>query len=366
MPVDLGVWKIEKGCQPKKVEFLPLEAEERLEELIAKDIRILDPRLLLIGRQVPTAFGKFIDLLAIDPDGHLHVVELKRNLTPREVVAQLLDYGSWVRSLASEDIAGIFANYLKKYQPEDAGKGLDEAFRAAFDGLSMPEELNEAHELVVVAGALDASTERIVTYLAEHHGVGINAVFFRFFKDGPSEYLSRIWLNDPRDIDESVGEKKGSSTWNGEFYVSFGEGANRRWEDARRHGYIAAGGGSWYSNTLNQLEPGNRIWVNVPGCGYVGVGIVRASATPITGFKLPDSRGQLKPLKELVPNSPSDKVPEDGLEYYVKVDWVKTVSLDEAIKEKGFFGNQNSVAKPKVRKWEHTVNRLKQRLGIIG
>jgi hypothetical protein len=366
MPVDLGIWKIEKGSQPTKVEFLPFEAEDRLEELIARDIGILDPRLLLIGRQIPTAFGKFIDLLAIDADGNLHVIELKRNLTPREVVAQLLDYGSWVRTLAAEDIAGIYSNYLKKYHPRENAKGLDEAFQSAFGGLEMPEELNEAHELVVVAGALDASTERIVTYLAEHHGVAINAVFFRFFKDQADEYLSRIWLIDPSEVDDSAIEKKAGLAWNREFYVSFGEEKNRRWEDARRHGYIAAGGGSWYSNTLHQLEPGNRIWVNVPGCGYVGVGIVTAPATPITEFKLVDSRGQEKPLKDLVSNSPSNKVPADELEYYVKVDWLKTVSLDEAIKEKGFFGNQNSVAKPKVRKWEHTVNRLKQRLGISG
>ena len=32
--------------------------------------------------------------------------------------------------------------------------------------------------------------------------------------------------------------------------------------------------------------------------------------------------------------------------------------------EKGFFGNQNSAAKPRAKKWHHTVARLKQRFGI--
>jgi len=32
--------------------------------------------------------------------------------------------------------------------------------------------------------------------------------------------------------------------------------------------------------------------------------------------------------------------------------------------QKGFFGNQNSVAKPKAKKWVHTVERLKSRFGI--
>jgi hypothetical protein len=29
-------------------------------------------------------------------EGRIHVIELKRDRTPREVVAQILDYGSWV------------------------------------------------------------------------------------------------------------------------------------------------------------------------------------------------------------------------------------------------------------------------------
>jgi hypothetical protein len=48
----------------------------------------------------------------------------------------------------------------------------------------------------------------------------------------------------------------------------------------------------------------------------------------------------------------------------VKVEWIKTVPLEDAIKEKGFFGNQNSVARPKAKKWAHTIERLKKRFEI--
>ncbi|MGH8458926.1 MAG: nuclease, partial [Nevskiales bacterium] len=51
-------------------------------------------------------------------------------------------------------------------------------------------------------------------------------------------------------------------------------------------------------------------------------------------------------------------------EYLVRVKWLKTVPLDKAIKERGFFGNQNTVARPRAPKWQHTVDRLRQRLGI--
>jgi RecB family endonuclease NucS len=89
-----------------------LDAEKRLEEVLENGIGVLGlDRLLLIGRQVPTRFGKFIDLLALGPSGDLYVVELKRDRTPREVVAQALDYGSWVRELGYDEIAAIFSEY---------------------------------------------------------------------------------------------------------------------------------------------------------------------------------------------------------------------------------------------------------------
>ncbi|HEV2371502.1 MAG TPA: hypothetical protein VGS19_04960 [Streptosporangiaceae bacterium] len=84
----------------------PLEA--RLEGLIQSDPAILGEPLLVVGRQVLTAYGKFIDLLAVSADGTLHVLELERDRTPREVVAQVLDYGSWVQELSHSEVLAIF------------------------------------------------------------------------------------------------------------------------------------------------------------------------------------------------------------------------------------------------------------------
>jgi hypothetical protein len=46
------------------------------------------------------------------------------------------------------------------------------------------------------------------------------------------------------------------------------------------------------------------------------------------------------------------------------IEVVKTLLLSEAIKEKGFFSNQKNVAKPKVKKWIQTIDRLKKRFEI--
>jgi len=91
---------------------------------------------------------------------------------------------------------------------------------------------------------------------------------------------------------------------------------------------------------------------------------VKEKAKPITEFTLPDKTGRQVPIKQVIPNAPDASKPADQLEHYVRVEWIKTVPLDKAIKEKGFFGNQNSAAKPKAKKWVHTIERLKKRFGI--
>lgn len=49
-----------------------------------------------------TDVGKRIDLRAIDRQADLCVIELKKDKTPGEVVAQALEYGYWVQSLSFE------------------------------------------------------------------------------------------------------------------------------------------------------------------------------------------------------------------------------------------------------------------------
>ena len=79
----------------------------------------------------------------------------------------------------------------------------------------------------------------------------------------------------------SAGKKRKSrEPWNGhDWGVTFGTASNtRNWEDARTYGFVSAGGGRWYSQTLRNLPVGARVFVNIPGSGYVGVGEVIGGA----------------------------------------------------------------------------------------
>jgi hypothetical protein len=360
MPIELGFWRL-NGNQPARLESSGLDLESRLEDILASDLDILNPGLLLVGRQVPTRYGKFIDLLALDAQGNVVVIELKRDRTPRDVVAQLLDYGSWVRDLEVDQIASIFRDFLAKYHPQAAGVSLDQAFCKRFNQDKIPDEINERHELVIVASELDHSTERIVTYLADEYGAQINAVFFRVFKDREREYLSRVWLRDPKEVEQKTEERRERTSWNGEFYTSYYRGWD--WEVARRLGFFRAGGGAWYSRTLDLLEEGSRIWVNIPGQGYVGVGEVLGTKKSQYEFTVQVDR-VAHPIGDFVKDLRPAGTPVDDLDYFVPVRWLKAVSVAEAVRETGFFGNQNSVAQPRAARWTNTIAALKQRFNI--
>ena len=357
MSVEVAMWRIDEGVTP--ISFTGMDKEARLQEIIANDISIVDPGLMVIGREVATSHGGRIDILAIDADGSLSVIELKRDRTPREIVAQTLDYGSWVRSMTAEEIAETFIHYQEGFLQENSPIGIDDALRERFN--NVPDELNKTHRLVVVAAELDASTERIVTYLQEEYGVEINVVFFRAFSDGERQYLTRAWLREPEDVAAETMSKPYRNArggeWNGEYYVSFGEEICRTWNDAKEYGFVSAGGGEWYVNTLRRLRPGNRIWVNIPRTGYVGVGIVTSEAKRFDQFQVTTSGGSV-PLTSLALEAPEAFNEEIG-EHYVGVKWIKAVDTRKAVKERGFFGNQNTVALPTAPSWNFTIERLK-------
>ena len=365
MPLELGVWRIDET--PVPIEASGIDQEKRLEEILANDLSIASPNWMIIGRQVMTAYGNPIDILAIDKDGNLVVIELKRNRTPREVVAQLLDYASWVKDLRDDDIAMIFEKFQRQYRSGERALSVDDAFQRHFGLKHLPEELNDSHSLVVVAAELDSSTERIVRYLAEDHGVPVNAVFFRVFSDGDREYLTRAWFIDPTEADSVSRRVFPEEEWNREYYVSFGESPDQQWEDARKYGFVCASGGSWYTRTLGLLEEGGRVWVNVPGHGYVGVGTVTETVVPIREFRVRQNDGSIVPLSDVPLVAPEMFMNADDPEiapYIVGVRWVKTIPVEDAIREKGFFGNQNTVCKPTSKRWQHTIDRLKQHFKV--
>ena len=334
---------------PVQVASTKLANENMIQNWIAERPELLGLDLLIIGREVVAPDRGRIDLLGIDEEGNLSILELKRDRTPREVIAQVLDYASWVVTLSTREVHEIAVKHLKK--------DLEVAFRERFD-TALPETLNESHTMVIIASKFDPSSQRIVRYLSETYDIAINTAFFTVFEDDGKTLLATDWLLDQSEVVERS-ETKAKGPWSGLWYVNAGEGPHRSWEDMRRYGFVAAGGGEKYSGPLGRLHPGDRIVVYQKGAGYVGYGIVKTPSVIVNDFKTESG-----PLLEQKLAQPSiARTGEDAAraEHVVGVDWVKTVPISDAKRFDGMFANQNIVCKLRDPK---TIDFLRDQFGV--
>jgi len=206
MAEEIRLWKIQQDEHLKEIRVSKLNLEERIETWIEEDISILSANFLVIGRQVPVDFGGAIDLLCLNSRGDVVIVELKRDKTPREITAQILDYASWVSDLSNDKVTTIANDYLGRR----GGSSLEQAFRQTFQ-IDTPEVLNESHSMLIVGSQIDAASERIIKYLSGSYGVSINAATFQYFKgDGGEEYLGRTFLLEPSQVEYRT-QTKGTS-----------------------------------------------------------------------------------------------------------------------------------------------------------
>lgn len=142
--------------------------------------------LLIIGRQVTTNLGSFIDLLAIDRQGDLVVIELKRNRTPRETLAQALEYTSFGEKLGYEQLEDILRSYTG-----DEAANLAQYHREYFD-LATDEAVvfNNDQRIVIVGQKITPEIRQTSTFL-RNKGVRVTCLEFTFFKaDGGLRLLS--------------------------------------------------------------------------------------------------------------------------------------------------------------------------------
>lgn len=132
----------------KEHDFERIKQETDLEDLLEKNPEYFfeGGKLLIIGRQVPTNLNSVVDLLGIDRAGNTVVVELKRGRTPRETVAQLLEYASFVESRDYSQLNDIYQEYSGNQT------SLEDCHQRYFEGDSNETvSFNKSTRLVIVA-----------------------------------------------------------------------------------------------------------------------------------------------------------------------------------------------------------------------
>ena len=123
-----------------------------------------DGTLLIIGRQVSTNLGRVIDLLALDRRGDVVVIELTRDRTPRDPLAQALEYVSFVEPLDTEPREAILRLYL-----HDDSLSLAAYHREPFE-LASDEAVacNKDQRIVIVGQQVTNEIGQTVPFLREN------------------------------------------------------------------------------------------------------------------------------------------------------------------------------------------------------
>ena len=101
----------------EEVDFSRLGLKERkdIQEWVADNPSILGEDLLIIGKEFRgfDLTNERLDLLAVDSDGRLVIIELKRDDTGANAHWQAIKYASYLRRATAEQIVGMLAEYKK-------------------------------------------------------------------------------------------------------------------------------------------------------------------------------------------------------------------------------------------------------------
>lgn len=200
----MSLWRLARDGSATPIQEERLASEAQIESAVESAPGLLGIDVLIVGRQTQTPSGP-LDLLAIDGDGRMVVIENKRDRTPREVLAQAIDYAAWVNTLAFDEVDAIYSKY--RAASNDESPDLAEAFEDRFG-----EELDaiaETPRIIIVASRLDDSTERMIDFLSDSFGVSVNAVLFQPFAGG---LIGRTWLRPDSSSPRSSGRRSSSNS----------------------------------------------------------------------------------------------------------------------------------------------------------
>lgn len=169
----------------KEHDFKETQQESDLEVLLENNPEYFfeDSKVLIIGRQVTTNLNSFIDLLGIDNVGNTVVIELKRDKTPRDTIAQLLEYASFVENLDYSQLNEIYQDYsgeessLEDYHHQYFNNQVDEKI-----------SFNKSTKLVIVAQTISKEIRQTALFLRKK-GLDIYCMEFKYFQTKAGEKI---------------------------------------------------------------------------------------------------------------------------------------------------------------------------------
>lgn len=188
MSTEIKTWQVVDGkLQPVDIGLVETGRKEYddLEAWIASNPAIVSADITFIGRQVITKSGP-LDLLGIDNHGNVVIVELKRDMLPREALAQAIDYAS--------DITEWSVERLSEICTQTTGKNLEEHLVHSFPDIDLENiNINKSQRIFLVGFGIKGALERMVNWLSNSYDVSINAIVLKYVRTRKGdELLTRV------------------------------------------------------------------------------------------------------------------------------------------------------------------------------
>lgn len=177
--------------EPRKADELETQLEDALED---NDHVLLGPeRLLYIGRQVTTDLNKAIDLLGVDSRRRLVVIELKKDRTPRDMMAQALEYTAFVRRMDYDALNSIAVAYFsRRGQPWQSLSEAHQDFLSEEESADASDiDWNSSQIVILVGQTVQPEITDVARYLRDHN-IDVRALQFTYLESSSGERLVNV------------------------------------------------------------------------------------------------------------------------------------------------------------------------------
>jgi predicted transport protein len=186
-----------------------LKEREHLQEWVVAHPEVLGPSVKIVAFE----FGSWaartgaverdrLDVLALDSEGQLVVVELKRDKAPDTVEMQALKYAALVSRFTREDLDKVHAQFLtrRRGEPvtaETAGAELDEWATITEESLRLP-------RVVLMASEFPKTVTATVVFLHQQLGLDVQLLAFQAYRTATEILVTVSQHYPPPEIEEFV------------------------------------------------------------------------------------------------------------------------------------------------------------------
>lgn len=178
----------------RRVQAGPELYEREIEGLLWDNLEaFVGVPLFPVARQPTISRRLEPDIVALDDGGHVHVIEVKRDVA-RDQLAQCLEYAGWARSTSLDELAAMF---------HDGTEAFFDAW-VDFTDTTAPQLIQRPPQLVLVARDFDGRTDAALHYLAEN-GLPITALGVIVYQDREGRRFVDVGADHEPDIRENGG-----------------------------------------------------------------------------------------------------------------------------------------------------------------